>query len=178
MYHILVPPRVSILNVLADQRHKVLCRQGPNPQFARIAHHTSTDATGHAQAHAAGAKILVDSTFAPPPLQYPFKWGADMVMHSGAYGTPHYMPACSKTIYRHQVLWRALGSAVRCARCANRGRVADGKYRCASISSDRSEGTLVIFGARTRMADAPPLPAASPRPDPSRLARANGCWLL
>jgi hypothetical protein len=25
----------------------------------------------------------VDSTFAPPPLQYPFKWGADIVMHSG-----------------------------------------------------------------------------------------------
>ena len=34
--------------------------------------------------HAAGGKLLVDSTFAPPPLQYPFKWGADIVMHSGA----------------------------------------------------------------------------------------------
>ncbi|PCH41264.1 cystathionine gamma-synthase [Wolfiporia cocos MD-104 SS10] len=33
--------------------------------------------------HAAGGKLIVDSTFAPPPLQYPFKWGTDMVLHSG-----------------------------------------------------------------------------------------------
>ncbi|KAI0774370.1 cystathionine gamma-synthase [Fomes fomentarius] len=33
--------------------------------------------------HAAGGHLLVDATFAPPPLQYPFKWGADVVMHSG-----------------------------------------------------------------------------------------------
>lgn len=33
--------------------------------------------------HAVGGKLIVDSTFAPPPLQNPFKWGADMVMHSG-----------------------------------------------------------------------------------------------
>ncbi|TFK94703.1 cystathionine gamma-synthase [Polyporus arcularius HHB13444] len=33
--------------------------------------------------HAAGGRLLVDSTFAPPPLQYPFKWGADIVLHSG-----------------------------------------------------------------------------------------------
>ena len=36
--------------------------------------------------HAAGGCILVDSTFAPPPLQFPFKWGADVVLHSGASG--------------------------------------------------------------------------------------------
>ncbi|KAJ7591167.1 Cys/Met metabolism PLP-dependent enzyme-domain-containing protein [Mycena floridula] len=35
------------------------------------------------KAHKAGAKILVDSTFAPPPLQFPFKWGADCILHSG-----------------------------------------------------------------------------------------------
>lgn len=34
------------------------------------------------KAHERGAFLLVDSTFAPPPLQDPFKWGADMVMHS------------------------------------------------------------------------------------------------
>jgi len=28
---------------------------------------------------------LVDSTFAPPPLQYPLKWGADCVLHSGLW---------------------------------------------------------------------------------------------
>ncbi|KAF7301356.1 hypothetical protein MIND_00700800 [Mycena indigotica] len=35
------------------------------------------------KAHKVGAKLLVDSTFAPPPLQYPFNFGADCVMHSG-----------------------------------------------------------------------------------------------
>ncbi|KZP27055.1 cystathionine gamma-synthase [Athelia psychrophila] len=34
--------------------------------------------------HKFGGKILIDSTFAPPPLQYPFKWGADVIMHSGS----------------------------------------------------------------------------------------------
>ncbi|KAM5449887.1 hypothetical protein MaudCBS49596_004649 [Microsporum audouinii] len=35
------------------------------------------------KAHSRGAYVLVDSTFGPPGLQDPFKWGADMVMHSG-----------------------------------------------------------------------------------------------
>lgn len=34
------------------------------------------------KAHDRGAFLLVDATFAPPPLQDPFKHGADMVMHS------------------------------------------------------------------------------------------------
>ncbi|KAJ7368199.1 Cys/Met metabolism PLP-dependent enzyme-domain-containing protein [Mycena albidolilacea] len=29
-----------------------------------------------------GGKLIVDSTFGPPPLQYPFKHGADCVLHS------------------------------------------------------------------------------------------------
>lgn len=33
-------------------------------------------------AHEKGAFLLVDSTFAPPPLQYPFNHGADIIMHS------------------------------------------------------------------------------------------------
>ncbi|PIL37243.1 hypothetical protein GSI_00936 [Ganoderma sinense ZZ0214-1] len=33
--------------------------------------------------HKAGGWLIVDATFGPPPLQYPFKWGADIVMHSG-----------------------------------------------------------------------------------------------
>ncbi|KAJ3741242.1 Cys/Met metabolism PLP-dependent enzyme-domain-containing protein [Lentinula detonsa] len=32
--------------------------------------------------HRVGGKLLVDSTFAPPPLQYPFKLGADCILHS------------------------------------------------------------------------------------------------
>ncbi|OAX85111.1 hypothetical protein ACJ72_00524 [Emergomyces africanus] len=35
------------------------------------------------KAHERGAYLIVDSTFAPPGLQDPFLWGADIVMHSG-----------------------------------------------------------------------------------------------
>lgn len=35
-----------------------------------------------AKAHEKGAFLLVDSTFAPPPLQHAFEWGADIIMHS------------------------------------------------------------------------------------------------
>ena len=35
------------------------------------------------KAHARGAFLLVDATFGPPGLQDPFRWGADVVMHSG-----------------------------------------------------------------------------------------------
>jgi cystathionine gamma-synthase len=35
------------------------------------------------RAHARGALLSIDSTFGPPGLQDPFKWGADIVMHSG-----------------------------------------------------------------------------------------------
>lgn len=34
-------------------------------------------------AHSRGAFLMVDSTFAPPPLQDPFRHDADVVMHSG-----------------------------------------------------------------------------------------------
>lgn len=36
-----------------------------------------------AEAKKRGAYVTVDATFAPPPLQDPFHWGADAVMHSG-----------------------------------------------------------------------------------------------
>ncbi|KAF3939893.1 hypothetical protein ABW19_dt0210317 [Dactylella cylindrospora] len=36
------------------------------------------------KAHSRGAILIVDSTFAPPPLQDPFKFGADLVMHSAS----------------------------------------------------------------------------------------------
>ncbi|KAH8810869.1 Cys/Met metabolism PLP-dependent enzyme-domain-containing protein [Xylogone sp. PMI_703] len=35
------------------------------------------------KAHSRGAYLMVDATFAPPPLQNPFTLGADIVMHSG-----------------------------------------------------------------------------------------------
>jgi cystathionine beta-lyase/cystathionine gamma-synthase len=36
------------------------------------------------KAHSRGAYLIVDSTFAPPGLQDPFLWGADVVLHSGS----------------------------------------------------------------------------------------------
>jgi len=36
------------------------------------------------KAHFRGAYLIVDSTFAPPGLQDPFLWGADIVLHSGS----------------------------------------------------------------------------------------------
>jgi cystathionine beta-lyase/cystathionine gamma-synthase len=35
------------------------------------------------KAHSRGAFLTVDATFGPPPLQDPFLWGVDIVMHSG-----------------------------------------------------------------------------------------------
>lgn len=34
-------------------------------------------------AHKHGIKVVVDNTFAPPPIQYPLRLGADIVVHSG-----------------------------------------------------------------------------------------------
>ena len=34
------------------------------------------------KAHSRGALLMVDSTFAPPPLQYAWNFGADIIMHS------------------------------------------------------------------------------------------------
>lgn len=46
---------------------------------------TAYDIASYAQkAHSRGAFIIVDGTFAPPGLQDPFLWGADLVMHSGS----------------------------------------------------------------------------------------------
>jgi cystathionine beta-lyase/cystathionine gamma-synthase len=52
---------------------------------------TPVNPTGHAYnishfadlAHKRGAVLTIDATFAPPPLQDPFQWGADYIMHSG-----------------------------------------------------------------------------------------------
>lgn len=35
------------------------------------------------KARKAGAWLTVDATFGPPPLQDPFQWGVDFIMHSG-----------------------------------------------------------------------------------------------
>ncbi|POY72005.1 hypothetical protein BMF94_5014 [Rhodotorula taiwanensis] len=48
----------------------------PTGESRSIAHYSQ-------RAKAANATLGIDSTFGPPPLQDPFQWGADIVMHSG-----------------------------------------------------------------------------------------------
>ncbi|KAI0693788.1 cystathionine gamma-synthase [Cytidiella melzeri] len=59
--------------------------------------------------HAVGGKLIVDSTFAPPPLQYPFKWGTDIVLHSGTkYFGGHSDLLCGVLVVRTEDEWKAL----------------------------------------------------------------------
>lgn len=48
----------------------------PTGEARHLAHYAE-------KARKAGAWLTVDATFAPPPLQDPLAWGADVVMHSG-----------------------------------------------------------------------------------------------
>ena len=51
----------------------------------------------------------MDSTFGPPPLQDPFKWGTDVVMHSGRFSVSHPCIAVDITgNSSHQIPWRSL----------------------------------------------------------------------
>ncbi|KAH8118390.1 cystathionine gamma-synthase [Phellopilus nigrolimitatus] len=59
--------------------------------------------------HAVRGHLLVDSTFAPPPLQYPFKWGADCVMHSGTkYFGGHSDLLCGVLVVKTVDEWKQL----------------------------------------------------------------------
>jgi len=59
--------------------------------------------------HAVGGRLLVDATFAPPPLQDPFKWGADIVMHSGTkYLGGHSDLLCGVLAVKSDEEWVAL----------------------------------------------------------------------
>lgn len=59
--------------------------------------------------HAVGGSLVIDSTFGPPPLQYPFKWGADMVLHSGTkYFGGHSDLLCGVLIVKTEEEWRTL----------------------------------------------------------------------
>ncbi|KAK5950824.1 hypothetical protein OHC33_008207 [Knufia fluminis] len=63
----------------------------------------ASDISSYAKkAHSRGAYLLVDSTFAPPPLQDPFVHGADIVMHSGTkYIGGHSDMLCGVLAIRH-----------------------------------------------------------------------------
>ncbi|KAF2168526.1 hypothetical protein M409DRAFT_21276 [Zasmidium cellare ATCC 36951] len=59
------------------------------------------------KAHKRGAVLTLDSTFAPPPLQDPWKWGVDFVMHSGTkYFGGHSDMLCGVVgIGKHRAGW-------------------------------------------------------------------------
>lgn len=104
-YTLLNPKRISIGNgyhgthgVLEIHKRVTGCKELPLDCPAEdlsagdlICLETPVNPTGNAfnisdyaeKAHSRGAYLIVDSTFAPPPLQDPFIWGADIVMHSG-----------------------------------------------------------------------------------------------
>ena len=104
-YILLNPKRVSIGNgyhgthgVLEIHKRVSGCKELPLDCKAEelsagdlICLETPVNPTGNAfnisdyakKAHSRGAYLMVDSTFAPPPLQDPFHWEADIVMHSG-----------------------------------------------------------------------------------------------
>ncbi|TDL29400.1 cystathionine gamma-synthase [Rickenella mellea] len=61
--------------------------------------------------HAVGGHLIVDSTFAPPPLQYPLKFGADAVMHSGTkYLGGHSDLLCGVLVVKTAAEWNKLWS--------------------------------------------------------------------
>ncbi|KAJ5734042.1 trans-sulfuration enzyme [Penicillium malachiteum] len=61
------------------------------------------------KAHSRGAYLIVDSTFAPPGLQDPFLWGADIVMHSGTkYFGGHSDALCGVLATRNQEWYKQL----------------------------------------------------------------------
>ncbi|KAG8885898.1 hypothetical protein FRB97_009060 [Tulasnella sp. 331] len=62
------------------------------------------------QIHAVGSKLVVDSTFGPPPLQDPFRFGADCVFHSGTkYFGGHSDLLCGVLVVKDLDVWRQVG---------------------------------------------------------------------
>ncbi|KAG9014948.1 hypothetical protein FRB94_007020 [Tulasnella sp. JGI-2019a] len=59
--------------------------------------------------HAVGGKLVVDSTFGPPPLQDAFRFGADCVFHSGTkYFGGHSDLLCGVLVVKDLEVWRQL----------------------------------------------------------------------
>ena len=86
----LFPPRYGIQATFVDISDPVAVRAAMRPEtrlvcVEAIANPTTkvTDVAAVAEiAHAAGALLMVDSTFTPPPLYRPLSDGADLVVHS------------------------------------------------------------------------------------------------
>ncbi|KAK7049604.1 hypothetical protein VNI00_005635 [Paramarasmius palmivorus] len=61
--------------------------------------------------HKIGGKLIVDSTLAPPPLQYPFDFGADCIVHSGTkYFGGHSDLLCGVLVVKSETEWTTLMS--------------------------------------------------------------------
>lgn len=74
----------------------------PHGTARNIAHYAE-------KAHSRGAYLMVDSTFAPPGLQDPFEFGADLVMHSGSkYFGGHSDMLCGVLATRNDEWYRQL----------------------------------------------------------------------
>ncbi|QRV93284.1 Cys/Met metabolism PLP-dependent enzyme [Ceratobasidium sp. AG-Ba] len=59
--------------------------------------------------HAVGGRLIVDSTFGPPPVQDPFEWGADIVLHSATkYLGGHSDLLCGVLAVKDLEEWRTL----------------------------------------------------------------------
>ena len=98
------------------------------------------------RAHAAGGILGVDSTFGPPPLQDPFKWGVDIAMRASSFlslslpalerpGDP--VPLFFSSRQRHEIPQRSQRPARRDRECARQGRLAQA-VRPARTSPPRS----------------------------------------
>jgi cystathionine beta-lyase/cystathionine gamma-synthase len=56
------------------------------------------------------AYLVADATFGPPPLQDPFAWGADFIMHSATkYFAGHSDVLMGVLICKSEVDWRKVG---------------------------------------------------------------------
>ncbi|GJN94752.1 hypothetical protein Rhopal_007844-T1 [Rhodotorula paludigena] len=74
----------------------------PTGESFSIAHYAE-------RAHQAGGILGLDATFAPPPLQDPFKWGTDVVMHSATkYLAGHSDLLAGTVSVRSQDDWKKL----------------------------------------------------------------------
>ncbi|KAL1990436.1 hypothetical protein VTN49DRAFT_6275 [Thermomyces lanuginosus] len=74
----------------------------PHGTALNIAHYAE-------KAHSRGAYLMVDSTFAPPGLQDPFEFGADLIMHSGSkYFGGHSDMLCGVLVTRNDEWYRQL----------------------------------------------------------------------
>ncbi|XP_006464027.1 hypothetical protein AGABI2DRAFT_194632 [Agaricus bisporus var. bisporus H97] len=99
-------PEVELVDLDADFKPGDLCwvETPSNPEGE------SKDIQYYAdKVHKAGGKLIVDSTFGPPPLQDPFQFGADCVMHSGTkYLGGHSDLLCGVLVVKTAEEWNEL----------------------------------------------------------------------